>query len=170
MRPGPHNLENEPSYPYTEGMVVFSIRDPYMTSHLANEECKIEAPHGTEACALWSNENLKMSTRTLVHRQWHGDLAAMLAPIVWCEKCGTTDPGPPGKFDLAHRKKRRFIGHQIESDYEEYMMAAKLCRQCHISLDENWNSEGGDNFDAHKIMYEVITDIVNKRTFDVQIA
>lgn len=110
------------------------------------------------------------NTKALVHRQWHGDLAAFLAPIVWCEKCGTTDPGPPGKFDLAHRKKKRFIGYETELDHQEYMTAAKLCRKCHIGLDENWNKEDNLDFDAHRHMYEVITDIVNRRTFDVHVA
>lgn len=111
-----------------------------------------------------------MNTKTQVHREWHKDLELFLAPICWCEKCGTTDPGPPGKFDLAHRKKRRFIGYETQSDHDEYMMAAKLCRKCHIGLDENWNRDDIEDFDAHRHMYEVITNIVNNRTFDVQIA
>lgn len=111
-----------------------------------------------------------MNTKALVHREWHKDLVEFLDPICWCEKCGTTDPGLPGKFDIAHRKKRRFIGYQTEQDHEEYMMAAKLCRKCHIELDENWNREDVEDFDAHKHMYEVITELCRIRSFDVQIA
>lgn len=108
--------------------------------------------------------------KALVHQEWHKDLVIFLKDVVWCEKCGTTDPGPPGKFDHAHRKKRRFIGYQTQSDHDEYMMAAKLCRKCHTGLDENWNNEASGDFDAHQIMYDIITNIVNNRSFDYHVA
>lgn len=111
-----------------------------------------------------------MNERTRVHREWHKDLVLFLIEIVWCEKCGTTDPGPPGKFDHAHRLKRRFIGYLTEADHDEYMMAAKLCRKCHIELDENWDRDDDENFDAHRHMYDVITEIVRKRVFDIHVA
>jgi len=113
---------------------------------------------------------MSSTLRAAVHREWQKDLVTFLAPIVWCELCGTTDPGPPGKFDHAHRVKKRFIGYETERDHDEYMMAAKLCRKCHISLDENWNKEEDDDFDAHRHMHETITELCRKRTFDIQVA
>lgn len=105
-------------------------------------------------------ERYGMTPRKKQHNIWHKELVLLLIDITWCEKCGI-QVGPNG--DKAHRKKRYDIGWKTEEDHQEYLMAARLCRECHKGLDENYNKDKDPNFDAHQIMFDTITDLINKR-------
>lgn len=102
-----------------------------------------------------------MTPRKKQHNKWHKELVKSLESIQWCEICGTTSQNP--QLQHAHRKKRYDIGWKTEENHKEYLMAAKLCQTCHAGLDENWNSAHDSEFDSHKIMYDVITNIVDTR-------
>lgn len=101
-----------------------------------------------------------MTPRKKQHNKWHRELVDKLAHITWCEKCGGTDCGI---LDIAHRKKRYDIGWKTEEDHQEYLMAAKIGRSHHTALDENWNRDNDPNFDAHQIMYDEITYLIEIR-------
>lgn len=94
-----------------------------------------------------------MNQRKKQHVVWGRQLERYLSRITWCERCKST----PRHLETAHRLKRRFIGWRSAEDHLEYFMAAKLCRKCHVDLDE-FKGE-----DAHKRMFDVITRIVIDR-------
>lgn len=93
-----------------------------------------------------------MNEKKRKHNRWHEKLKAYLSQIVWCELCGES-----GNTDIAHRLKRRFIGHETEFDRLEYFMAAKLCRGCHQDFDE-----GTGDF-VHEKMFLDITRLILDR-------
>jgi len=103
-----------------------------------------------------------MTPRKKQHNKWHIELKSKLALITWCEDCGATD-GSCGILDIAHRKKRYDIGWKTEDDHQEYLMAAKIGRKHHTAVDENWNKDNDPDFDAHQIMYDYITRLVEAR-------
>ncbi|HXI85297.1 MAG TPA: hypothetical protein VNL17_14545 [Verrucomicrobiae bacterium] len=51
-RPRQNDCQHEPPYP-DHDCVVFSIRSPEMTAHLASHRCAIEEPHSVAVCGEW---------------------------------------------------------------------------------------------------------------------
>lgn len=92
-----------------------------------------------------------MTAKKRQHNIWARWLAKALALITWCERCHAR-PGPD-YLDTAHRLKRDLIGWRTEDDRAEYMTAVKLCRNCHIELEEATGE------DVHQEMFEEVTRI-----------
>lgn len=70
----PKDLNCEPPYPL-DGMVLFSIRSPDWTGHLAHAECSTELPHKITECGLWRGDTEK---------QVNKDEAIELLPCPFC--------------------------------------------------------------------------------------
>lgn len=101
-----------------------------------------------------------MSLRTDQHKKWTAEWYSLHEDIVWCEQCGSTSCWP---LQMAHRLKRVELGYETEEDKKEYFMAAKLGQPCHRKYDENFNKDQTSDFDAHKIMFDGITALIEKR-------
>lgn len=94
-----------------------------------------------------------MTPKKIRHDTWDASLTAALSQIIICERCNKAPA-----TDKAHRLKRDLIGWRDKADQQEYFMAAKLCRPCHIDLDEYKGPE------PHKRMFEIITNIIVTRS------